>query len=107
MEQHAHCNLCPLTFVCAPDQLKKHGELMHSNSIACACGKLFDLETLKMHASYDCELMPQRCQYCDGEFVRKTIGEHEKRCGAETVKCSSCSVRLPRSMLANHMATHA
>ncbi len=106
MAQHAHCNLCPTAFECKPDQLKKHAELMHANSIACECGKLFDLETLKMHAAYDCDLLPQKCRFCDGEFPRRALAEHETRCGAETVRCAVCTVRLPRAQLSGHMTNH-
>ncbi len=101
---HGHCSLCSV--VLAPDQLKKHAELYHSNSIMCECGCFFDFETMKFHAAYDCELLLKKCVFCSGEFPKKNLVEHSNRCKAETVKCNVCSQRFPRLHLNEHMTGH-
>jgi hypothetical protein len=104
MAAHGHCNVCSKEV--HPQELQKHAQMYHQNSISCDCGLLFDLEALKIHKETTCDLLLVQCTHCDTQVMKKNRLGHEKRCGAETVACEICGIRHLRKFKVEHQFAH-
>jgi hypothetical protein len=102
---HAHCPSCKLEMEVS--QVPKHVDLFHTASLKCECGRLFEFEALRLHKELECSLRMQKCMYCENQMEAREIDAHQKRCGAETVRCDVCLERVPRSDAAAHAMMHS
>lgn len=61
-----------------------------------------DVASIALHKSFECDLRPVPCKYCEAPFPERKLRSHEEYCGSRTDACGLCG----RMVVSKRMAAH-